>query len=45
VNRGKTRMTYASIVLVADIGETRKNNLSNNDFSVKRSDVVLKVNG
>jgi hypothetical protein len=45
VNTGKTRITYSSLVSVADIGETRKNNLSNNDFSVKRADVVLKVNG
>ena len=28
-----------------DIGETRKHNLSNNDFNVKRADVVLNVNG
>ncbi len=45
MNTGKTRLTYTSLVSVADIGEMRKHNLSNNDFSVKRADVVLKVNG
>jgi len=45
VNKGKTRMINTSLESRSDIGETRKHNLSNNDFNVKRADVVLNVDG
>jgi hypothetical protein len=42
---GKIRMINTSLISTGDIEETRKNNLSNDDFNVQRADVVLDVNG
>ena len=42
---GKTRIINSPVISTGDIGETRKNNLSNGDFNVQRADVVLDVNG
>jgi hypothetical protein len=45
VKTGKTRVINTSLISAGDIRETRKNNLSNDDFNVQRADVVLNANG
>ena len=45
VKTGKTRIINKSLISKDNIGETRKNNLSNNDFNVQRAEVVSNVNG
>jgi hypothetical protein len=44
VKTGKSRIVNKSLILTGDIGETRKNNLSKDDFNILRADVVSKIN-